>query len=391
MSYRGQEVGRVVDVRMTDTGIEAKLSLDSKVGIPADLDAHVHSRSAIGEQYVDLVPRPDAGAALLKDGDVIPRDRTSVPPDIATILDDTNRGLNAIPRDNLETVLDEGSAAVGGLGSDLARLVTGSTTLAIDARASLDPLTKLIDQSAPILDTQGETANSIASWAANMANLTEQIKQGDADVRGLLTDAPDAAAEARQLFDRLQPSLPIMLANLTGVADVALTYHAGIEQVLVLLPQAIAILDSSLVPDLGLKTAYKGPFVTFDLNLNIPPPCMTGYLPPSQQRSPAYEDYPDRPPATCTAECPKTHRSMSAEHEICLALPSRASARPPRRCVRAMRSMCRSTMATTGRATPTRRCRGRTSLRCVRGHRRRHPRLNQLPRSRPQQRCRTPN
>lgn len=295
VSYRGQEVGRVVDVRMTDTGIEAELSLDSEVGIPADLDAQVHSRSAIGEQYVDLIPRTDAGATLLKDGDVIPLDRTSVPPDIATILDDTNRGLNAIPQENLEIVLDEGAAAVGGLGPDLARLVTGSTTLAIDARANLDPLTDLIDQSGPILDSQSKTSDSIASWAANMANLTEQIKQGDADVRGLFADAPAAAAEARQLFDRLQPSLPIMLANLTGVADVALTYHAGIEQVLVLLPQAIAILDSSLVPDLGLKTAYKGPFVTFDLNLNIPPPCMTGYLPPSQQRSPAYEDYPDRP------------------------------------------------------------------------------------------------
>ncbi len=295
VTYRGQQVGRVTDVRMTDTGIEAVLSLASNVRIPADLDAEVHSRTAIGEQYVDLIPRAGSGEAPLADGDVIPLDRTSVPPDISTLLDQTNRGLEAIPRENLKTVIDEGAAAVGGLGPDLARLVKGSTTLAIDAKANLHALTNLIDQSGPVLESQSATADSIAAWAAHLADLSGQVKAQDAAVRGVLNDGSTAAAEAKQLFDRLQPSLPIMLANLTGVADVALTYHAGLEQVLVLLPQAVAILASSMVPDLGLKTAYKGPFVTFDLNLNVPPPCLTGYLPATQQRAAAHEDYPDRP------------------------------------------------------------------------------------------------
>src|SRR5688572_1128737 len=51
VTYRGQEVGRVTDVRMTDGGVEAVLSLDSRIQVPADLTAHVHSRTAIGEQY----------------------------------------------------------------------------------------------------------------------------------------------------------------------------------------------------------------------------------------------------------------------------------------------------------------------------------------------------
>jgi phospholipid/cholesterol/gamma-HCH transport system substrate-binding protein len=295
VTYRGQEVGRVLDVRMTDTGIEADLSLNSDVQIPSDLTAQVHSRSAIGEQYVELIPGAETNAKPLKNGDVIPLERTSVPPDINTLLDETNEGLEVIPRDNLKTVIDEGATAFGGLGPELARLVEGSTTLAIDAKASLQPLTKLIDQSAPILDTQSETSDSIAAWASHLANITDQVKQQDAAFRGVLKDGSSTAAEVKALFDRLQPSLPILLANLTGIADLAVTYHAGVEQFLVLLPQAIAILGSTLVPGMGVMTAYKGPFVTFDLNLNIPPPCLTGYLPPSQQRSPAFEDYPDRP------------------------------------------------------------------------------------------------
>ncbi len=52
----------------------------------------------------------------LRDGDVIPLDRTTVPMDVNTLLDATNRGLQAIPGDNLRTAVDEAYLAVGGLG-----------------------------------------------------------------------------------------------------------------------------------------------------------------------------------------------------------------------------------------------------------------------------------
>ncbi len=51
-------------VRLTPTGVEAVLSLKSGIDIPSDLRAEVHSQSAIGEQYVALLPRTgDAPAA----------------------------------------------------------------------------------------------------------------------------------------------------------------------------------------------------------------------------------------------------------------------------------------------------------------------------------------
>src|SRR4051812_24131244 len=57
VTYRGSDVGKVTDVHLTDTGVEADLSLKSNVPIPSDLDAEVHSQTAIGEQYVALLPR----------------------------------------------------------------------------------------------------------------------------------------------------------------------------------------------------------------------------------------------------------------------------------------------------------------------------------------------
>src|SRR5215469_16073303 len=106
VTYRGTEVGRVQSVRLTDTGVEAVLSLKSGVPIPSDLKAEVHSQSAVGESYVELLPK-NGTSPPLKDGDVIPRADTSVPPDINALLSTANSALRAIPRDNLKTVIDE--------------------------------------------------------------------------------------------------------------------------------------------------------------------------------------------------------------------------------------------------------------------------------------------
>jgi phospholipid/cholesterol/gamma-HCH transport system substrate-binding protein len=48
VTYRGVEIGRVQAVRLTQTGAEAVLQMDSDVHVPADLDAQVHSVSAVG-------------------------------------------------------------------------------------------------------------------------------------------------------------------------------------------------------------------------------------------------------------------------------------------------------------------------------------------------------
>jgi phospholipid/cholesterol/gamma-HCH transport system substrate-binding protein len=304
VTYRGTEVGRVESVALTDSGVEAVLSLNSVVAIPADLDAEVHSQTAVGEQFVALRPRSGDGP-MLKNGDVIPVDRASVPPDINSLLAATNRGIQAIPHDNLKTVIDEGYTAVGGLGPELSRLVKGTTSLAIDARKNLDSLITLTDQSQPVLDSQTETAASIQAWAANIATVTRELKMQDPAVSKLLDNGPGAADESRALLDRLQPSLPILLNNLVGLDNVGITYRDDLEQVLVLLPEGISILQGAGLANRNTKQAYKGGYLSFNLNINLPPACTTGFLPPQQQRVPTDVDYPPRPAGNLYCRVPQ--------------------------------------------------------------------------------------
>jgi phospholipid/cholesterol/gamma-HCH transport system substrate-binding protein len=293
VTYRGTEVGRVESVRLTPSGVDAELSLKSGVDIPSDLEAEVHSVSAIGEQYVALLPRGDGPP--LKNGDVIPLAETSVPPDINDLLTAANNGLQAIPHDNLKTVVDESYTAVGGLGPELSRIVRGTSDLAIDARANLDPLIALIDQAKPVLDSQTNTSDAIQSWAAHTAAVTAQLKTHDQAVAGVITKGGPAAEQVRQLLDRLQPTLPVLMANLVSIGQVALTYRDDLEQLLVILPPAVSALQAGIIANMNSKQAYKGQYLSFNLNLNLPPPCTTGFLPAQQIRVPALQDAPDRP------------------------------------------------------------------------------------------------
>ena len=293
VTYRGTEVGRVKEVTLTDTGVNAVLELKSGIDIPSDLVAEVHSTSAIGEQYVALLPRSNDGPPL-RNGDVIPLDRTVVPPPINQLLDATNRGIQAIPRDNVKTVIDESYTAVGGLGSEISRIVKGSTSLAKDARANLDSLTTLIDKSKPLLDSQADTADSIHAWAAHLADLSGQVKTQDAAFAGLIEQGVDAADQGRQLIERVKPTLPVLLANLVSVGQTAVVYQPAIEQILVLQPQNVAALQGARVPNQDSKRRFRGLFVDFNLNLNVPPPCTTGFLPQQQLTTPDVVNAPER-------------------------------------------------------------------------------------------------
>ncbi|WP_055405052.1 MULTISPECIES: MCE family protein [unclassified Mycobacterium] len=308
VTYRGTDIGQVKSVDVTATGVRAVLAIRSGVKVPADVQASVHSRSAVGEQYIELTPQPgkdgDHGREL-RAGDVIPAGRVDVPVDIGHLLDVTNRALQAIPRDNLRTVIDETDRAVGGLGPELSRIVDGSAALAIAGGHTTGPLASLIDQTPPVLDSQIQTSDSIARWASRTAAITAQFKAQDAALRDLLTQGTSGVEETRALFDRVSPALPVLFANLVSLGDIAVVYRHDIEQLLVLFPQGIAAMAAIVVPSSNTKQEYRGAQLDFNLNINLPPPCTTGYLPPTQRRSPANVDAPDRPAADLFCRVPQ--------------------------------------------------------------------------------------
>ena len=147
-------------------------------------------------------------------------------------------------------------------------------------------------------------------------------------MKGILAQGPGATDEVRKLLDRVQLTLPVLLSNLVTVADVAVTYQPNLEQLLVLLPPGVEVLQGAGLANRNTKQSYKGIFLSFNLNLNLPPPCTTGYLPTrSSGRRPTWTPRIG-PPATFIAGCLKILDLRCVARETCRVKRGQGSGHP---------------------------------------------------------------
>jgi phospholipid/cholesterol/gamma-HCH transport system substrate-binding protein len=291
VTYNGVQVGKVTGVELTDSGAEATLRLDTSPKIPADLQAEVLSVSAVGEQYVDLRPRTDAGP-YLQDGSVIAMDDTTIPQAVGPMLDQVSALVDSIPEGRISDLLDESYKAFNGAGYDFQSLLDSASKVTGDVNDVSDQTRALIDDAGPLLDSQAETTDSIRTWARSLAGITDQVAQNDPEVRAILQQGPGFAQEVSQLLEQVRPTLPVLLANLTTVGQILVTYNPSIEQLLVLLPGVVAAQQAFGLPKNNPTGLPQGDFT---LTIADPNSCTVGFLPPSSWRSPADSTTIDTP------------------------------------------------------------------------------------------------
>ncbi len=239
VTYRGVQVGKVTAVSLTAHGAKATLSLGTSPKIPANLQADVLSVSAVGEQYVDLRPRTDSGP-YLHDGSVIAMHDTTIPQAVGPMLDQVNALVKSLPKNKIGQLLDESFQAFNGAGYDLGSLSDSASRISADSNNIVERTRALTEDSQPLLNAQAQTTDSIRTWARSLAGISDVLANDDSQVRTVLENGPGALDEASRLFEQIKPTLPLLLANLTTIGQIGVTYHPSIEQVLVLMPAAVA-------------------------------------------------------------------------------------------------------------------------------------------------------
>jgi phospholipid/cholesterol/gamma-HCH transport system substrate-binding protein len=269
VDYRGVPVGRVTTVRLTAVGVEAQLQVDSSAPpIPADVRAVVTDRSIIGEQYIDL--RPVAvGAPYLRDGSVIRRSQTAIPPTTSSLLTSVDGLLRTLPIGSLRTVVTESGTAFTGSAQNLRRLIAVSRTFFRAADQNFPATSVLINSSATVLTTQQRVSSSIKSFSRSLNLLSSRLAASNSDLRNLLITTPPAAQAASQLIRSIGTPLGVLVANLTTTSQVFVSNVNGVQQLLVQLPHAVDI-GSTVVGPEGAK-------VGLTLTFFNPLPCTQGY------------------------------------------------------------------------------------------------------------------
>ena len=278
VTYRGVTIGKVTGMEPTETGARATLSIGDKYKIPTDATAKVGSVTAVGEQLLDFVSTGESNQ-FFQPGQVVTN--SSVPQAVGPALDNTYKALAAIPSDKIPVLLTETAQAVGGIGPTLQSLVDNTQSFVTGLKDNIGDINDIVDNAPPIFDSQVQSADAIYTWAANLNSLTRQAKEHDASVKSILGQGAPTAERLNTLFVDVQDALPQTLANTTIILEMLKRYNKGVEQALVLLPQAPIAAQA-------ITGTYPGQAnLDLALSINQPPPCLTGFLPASEWRAPA--------------------------------------------------------------------------------------------------------
>ncbi|WP_026918179.1 MlaD family protein [Gordonia shandongensis] len=324
VSYRGVTVGRVdaVDVDLTDLSapVRVTLTIDSTIHIPRDSAAHIRSQSAVGEQYVDLIPASADGPDLAE-GDVLPAASNVSPTPTKDVLERTMNLVSTISPENLETTIDEVSGGVGHTGERLARLVDSSQRLLSLAQVDLTPTLRLIDDAEPLLRTGNRVADDLRSSVRDLASFTDQLAMSDGQIRTLLRETPAAADEVTETFDELTPTLPTLLADLQSVGQVLRVNVPNLRHILTVYP---AFTSGTLysVKDFELGQSPQAPLDVKLGNTLNPPPCTEGYGGTQRRDASDTSTVPAVPDQYCTARPDNPKVARGARNVQCATDPS---------------------------------------------------------------------
>lgn len=283
VTYRGVTVGRVDSVGLAPDGVVARMQLNSSTAIPENVTATVKSVSAVGEQYIDLVPPESPSTDKLRNGATIDQQNTRVGQDIAGMLHEADTLVNSIGNSRLQDLLRETFKAFNGSGPELARLIESSRLLIDEANASSGETTQLIDQAGPFLEAQMRSGDNIRSLADGLARFTGEVNRADPQLRTTLKTVPGTTEAANTAFSGIRPTFPVLAANLANFGRIGVIYSKSLEQALVIFPALMAALNTVA----GGVPADEGGKLDFKVDLGDAPPCLTGFLPPTQTRSPA--------------------------------------------------------------------------------------------------------
>jgi phospholipid/cholesterol/gamma-HCH transport system substrate-binding protein len=235
----GVHVGSVREVRAgPGSRSTVVMELDHDAHVPADVSAKVSSKSAIGEQYVELVPRSGGGPEL-GNGATIPLSRTTSPADLAKLIGHLDQLVRSLPVHDLRTALREGSVATQGLPANLGRVIESSDALSRSAQRNAGDLISLIESARTVLDTQVALGGSTRAYAGNLARLTDELRHLDPTLDRVLSRGIAAGNQVTGLLQDNQAALPVLLNDLVSLTALGDRHLADVRKSLVVFPWAL--------------------------------------------------------------------------------------------------------------------------------------------------------
>lgn len=249
VTYRGQRIGEVTDVRLAgEPGVAAvaEIAIEAEVEIPGDSLFEVRNLSAVGEQYLDVRPRSDGGP-YLADGATVPVGDTSVPLSVPTVLAHAQELMAHLDVADVRTIAAETASVFGSNEEDVdLRALAIELETAFAMLRDLEPeLTRLVRQGETPLATVDDLAPDIRALSTDLELIAAALAEATPAVRRTVTDALSLLPRLDRWWRDSSPAVQRLLRDGVPLTDMAAQHLRGLHHWLDWVPMQALVMAGS--------------------------------------------------------------------------------------------------------------------------------------------------
>lgn len=288
VTYRGLTVGQIGNMSVVEDGVKIELDINAANKIPKeDLEARVMFKSAVGEQFVDLLPATD-GPPYLQDGDVIEQEQTSLPVSTQELLTAVEAVLRGVPPEDLEGAVDALGIGLTGRGPDLATIIESTAILAETFAERGDEIEGILRSGTKVGDAFLESKEEFATAIRELVTVSDTLAGSTDDIKRLLEGGNLSSDQVVALLREHNKGVNEFVSDLAEVNEIQAEHGDDVNQILKFLHQGLGGVVKTFEKDTGmirfsLVTDPKNPACSYGTERRPPSNRNVGF-PPKQAR-----------------------------------------------------------------------------------------------------------
>ena len=254
----GMKVGTIASIQPQGTQAKLVMHVDRNVPIPADAKAVIVAQNLVAARYVQLTPAYRASGPTMREGAVIPIDRTAVPVEWDEVKDQlmrlsTELGPNSkVSTPSVARFIDSAADALGGGNGEKLRqtLAQLSGVARIFANGSGN-LVDIIKNLQTFVSALRDSNVQIVQFDNRLATLTSVLNDNKSDLDAALTDLSSAVGEVQRFIAGSRDATSEQIERLADLTQILVDNKMSLKNVLHVTPNALANAYNDYDPDVG--------------------------------------------------------------------------------------------------------------------------------------------
>ena len=253
----GVKVGTIASIEPQGRQAKLVMHVDRDVPVPADAKAVIVAPNLVASRYVQLAPAYRSSGPTMRDGAVIPLERTAVPVEwdqvkaqlmrLATDLGPSS----AVSTTSVGRFIDSAANALDGNGAKLRETIAQLSGVGRILASGSGNIADIIKNLQTFVTALRDSSSQIVSFQNRFATLTSVLDEGKSDLDAALKDLSVAVGEVQRFIAETRDQTVEAIQRLANVTQNLVDHQHDLEQVLHIAPTAFANAYNVYNPDTG--------------------------------------------------------------------------------------------------------------------------------------------